>query len=103
MPVQLGATFTPQRPAIRRMNDDREGIGRPRDEIPPAVIQEIRRYMRQNGRAPSSNWVYRMTRSMLPSGGFNRDKTRRAIDLARKNPDARSEAAAPARMGQEAS
>ncbi|MGI5916609.1 MAG: FtsK/SpoIIIE domain-containing protein [Anaerolineae bacterium] len=103
MPVQLGTPASPQRSTIRRMNDHREGIGRPRDEIPPAVIQEIRRYIRQHGRAPSSNWVYRMTRSMLPSGGFNRDKTRRAIDLARKAPDARPEATTSARVGQEAS
>jgi hypothetical protein len=31
--------------------------------------------------------VYRMTRDMLPTGGFNRDKARRAIRLATHPPE----------------
>ena len=56
--------------------------GRPLDEIPPAVLREIRRYVETNGSEPSSNWVYRLTKSHLPTGGFNRAKARRAIELA---------------------
>lgn len=58
------------------------GGGRPMDEIPSAVVREIRRYIEKNGSEPSSNWVYRMTRSRLSTGGFNRAKARRAIELA---------------------
>jgi S-DNA-T family DNA segregation ATPase FtsK/SpoIIIE len=58
------------------------GGGRPLDEIPPAVVREIRRYIEKNGGEPSSNWVYRLTKSRLPTGGFNRAKARRAIELA---------------------
>lgn len=56
--------------------------GRPLDDIPESVIREIRRYVRNHGTQPSSNWVYRLTREMLPTGGFNRDKARRAIAAA---------------------
>ena len=45
-------------------------------------MREIQAYIQQNGRAPSSNWIYRLTRSKLPTGGFNRDKAQRALDLA---------------------
>lgn len=58
--------------------------GRPRDDIPDVVLQEIVKYIRQQGRPPSSNWVYRVTRDMLPTGGYNRIKSRRAIDLAQR-------------------
>lgn len=57
-------------------------VGRPLDEIPDAVIHEIRRYVREHGRPPSSNWIYRLTKEMLPTGGFNRDKARRAMAAA---------------------
>ena len=63
-------------------NGGGNGGGRPLDEIPEAVIREIRRYWETNGREPSSNWIYRLTREMLPTGGFNRAKARRAIELA---------------------
>lgn len=59
------------------------GAGRRPDDIPDAIIVEIRRYMREHGEEPSSNWVYRLTRKMLPTGGFNRAKARRAIEEAR--------------------
>jgi hypothetical protein len=41
---------------------------------------------------------------MLPTGGFNRDKTRRAIDLARSNAENREAGitATPARIAREA-
>lgn len=55
------------------------GGGRPLDDIPDRVIRDIQKYMRANGCAPSSNWVYRLTRGMLPTGGFNRDKAQRAV------------------------
>jgi hypothetical protein len=45
-------------------------------------VAEIQRYMRENGHPPSSNWVYRRTRELLPTGGFNRDKVRRALAAA---------------------
>lgn len=57
-------------------------VGRPLDDIPHEIVREIQTYIQQNGRAPSSNWIYRMTRSKLPTGGFNRDKAQRALDLA---------------------
>jgi hypothetical protein len=57
-------------------------IGRPIDDIPSFVIDRIRAYVNQYGEAPSSNWVYRVTKAMLPSGGFNRAKARRAISAA---------------------
>ncbi len=56
--------------------------GRPLDDIPDSVVTEIQRYMRENGHPPSSNWVYRRTRELLPTGGFNRDKVRRALAAA---------------------
>ncbi len=63
------------------------GGGRPLDEIPATVVQEIQRYIRRYGEEPSSNWVYRVTRATVATGGFNRAKARRAIDLAlRKEP-----------------
>ena len=56
--------------------------GRPKDTIPDHVIEEIQRFVVEEGAEPSSNWVYRVTRSMLPSGGFNRAKAQRAIEVA---------------------
>jgi DNA segregation ATPase FtsK/SpoIIIE, S-DNA-T family len=53
--------------------------GRPLDDIPEGVVREIQHYVLRHGREPSSNWVYRLTHDTQPSGGFNRDKTRRAI------------------------
>lgn len=44
----------------------------------------IARYMLAEGRDPSSNWVYRRTRELLPTGGYSRNKARRAIRLARQ-------------------
>jgi hypothetical protein len=104
MPIQMSAMLAPRRPNAAAAINDHDNAGRPRDEIPPSVVQEIRRYMRQHGRPPSSNWVYRLTRSMLPTGGFNRDKTRRAIDLARSNAENREAGitATPARIAREA-
>ncbi len=58
------------------------GGGRGLDEIPDGVVKEIRRFAAENGEAPSLNWVYRMTRERLPTGGFGRDKAQRAIDAA---------------------
>jgi energy-coupling factor transporter ATP-binding protein EcfA2 len=58
------------------------GGGRPLDDIPAFVVQEIRRYVQEHGQEPSSNWVYRLTRESIPSGGFNRAKARRAVDAA---------------------
>ena len=62
------------------------GDGRPPDDIPEEALREIKRYVRQHGRRPSLNWVYRMTKERLPTGGFNRDKARRAIRLAGQAP-----------------
>jgi len=56
--------------------------GRPPDDIPDSVVHEIRRYIREHGRPPSSNWIYRLTKELLPTGGFNRDKARRAMAAA---------------------
>ncbi|MGM0401038.1 MAG: FtsK/SpoIIIE domain-containing protein [Chloroflexota bacterium] len=56
--------------------------GRPPDSIPPQVIQAIRDYLGEHGEPPSLNWVYRYTKETLPTGGFNRDKARRAIARA---------------------
>jgi len=58
--------------------------GRPLDDIPDTVIRQIQHYMRSQGRLPSSNWVYRLTRELVPTGGFNRAKAQRAIDVARQ-------------------
>ncbi len=63
------------------------GDGRPPDDIPQEALREINRYVRQHGHRPSLNWVYRMTKEMLPTGGFNRDKARRAIRLAVRAPE----------------
>jgi hypothetical protein len=57
--------------------------GRPPDEIPAFVVQEIQRYEARHGHPPSSNWVYRFTRRTVPTGGFNRAKTERALEAAR--------------------
>ncbi|NLX36759.1 MAG: DUF87 domain-containing protein [Chloroflexi bacterium] len=59
-------------------------VGRPHDDIPKQVLQMIARYMLAEGRDPSSNWVYRRTRELLPTGGYSRNKARRAIRLARQ-------------------
>lgn len=56
--------------------------GRPLDDIPHSVIREIQHYVQEHGETPSSNWVYRMTREVLPTGGFNRAKAKRAIEAA---------------------
>ena len=66
--------------------------GRPLDDIPEAVVREIQRYIREHGREPSSNWVYRLTRETLPTGGFNREKSKRAITEASRNLVSRREA-----------
>ena len=58
------------------------GGGRQLDEIPSSVLREIRTYVGKHGKEPSCNWVYDLTRNMLPTGGFNRDKARRAIAQA---------------------
>jgi len=58
------------------------GSGRHLDEIPPSVLHEIRAYVGAHGREPSCNWVYNLTHATLPTGGFNRDKARRAIAQA---------------------
>jgi len=74
--------------AEREANWGAGGVGgRPLDEIPPSVLREIRRYVEQHGREPSSNWIYRLTKAHLPTGGFNRAKARRALELA-LNPEA---------------
>ncbi|MBC7316395.1 MAG: hypothetical protein H5T70_08260, partial [Chloroflexi bacterium] len=74
--------------AEREANWGAGGVGgRPLDEIPPSVLWEIRRYVEQHGREPSSNWIYRLTKERLPTGGFNRAKARRALELA-LNPEA---------------
>lgn len=57
-------------------------LGRPPDEIPAFVVQEIRRYEARHGHPPSSNWVYRFTRRTVPTGGFNRAKAERALEAA---------------------
>ena len=83
---RLPATVSPARgrplSLVSSVNDPGTSPGRPPDDIPLAVIQEIRRYMASERRAPSSNWIYRTTREMLPTGGFNRDKARRALEIA---------------------
>lgn len=68
----------PSKDALSR----RVGSGRGLDEIPDEVLSEIQRFVAENGEAPSLNWVYRMTRERLPSGGFRREKAQRAIDAA---------------------
>ena len=45
-------------------------------------LRALNRYIDKHGSEPSSNWVYRLTRKRLPTGGFNRDKARRAISAA---------------------
>lgn len=56
--------------------------GRPPDEIDPGVIAAIQGYKRDNGDWPSLSWVYRLTKANLPTGGYNRDKARRALVAA---------------------
>lgn len=56
--------------------------GRPQEDIPQVVIEKIRAYTAEHKRAPSSNWVYKLTREMLPTGGFSRGKIKRALDIA---------------------
>jgi len=60
------------------------GGGRPVDDIPSFVVQEIRRYHARHGHPPSSNWIYRYTRQKLPTGGFNRAKAERALQAAQE-------------------
>ena len=82
VPVRM--TQSGGRPRIaHRVETSSAGSGRPLDEIPASVIEAIRGYMRAHGEAPSSNWVYCRTKEMLPTGGYNRAKTRRAIEEAR--------------------
>ena len=68
------------RPSVCATSDGQPG--RPPDDIPLSVVSEIRRYVRRHGAEPSSNWVYRLTKRTMPTGGFNRDKVRRAISAA---------------------
>jgi DNA segregation ATPase FtsK/SpoIIIE-like protein len=84
MPAQADGAlaFRPTATASDRESGGGDGGGRPLDEIPDVVLREIRRYVRRHGREPSSNWVYRMTRGLVPTGGFNRDKAQRAIQMA---------------------
>jgi hypothetical protein len=63
--------------------------GRSLDDIPPFVVHEIRRYHARHGRLPSSNWVYRYTRSRLPTGGFGRAKAERALQAAQGSLESR--------------
>jgi S-DNA-T family DNA segregation ATPase FtsK/SpoIIIE len=70
--------------------------GRPMDDIPESVVREIQHYIGEHGRPPSSNWVYRMTKQALPTGGFNRDKVRRALLAAGV---AAAQLTVPARVG----
>jgi len=70
---------------VARRAPDADGLGgRPLDDIPFSVIEEIQKYVREQGKPPSSNWVYRLTRDMLPTGGYNRKKSRRAIEAAQQ-------------------
>lgn len=69
--------------------------GRGLDEIPPFVIREIRRYQARHGHPPSSNWVYRLTRRTVPTGGFNRAKAERALRAAGAVPHAHRSHAQP--------
>lgn len=55
--------------------------GRPQDDIPHVVVEKIRGYAAEHKRAPSSNWVYKLTREMFQRG-FNREKVKRALDMA---------------------
>ena len=82
VPVRLTQSVSQPRIA-QRAEASSAGSGRPLDEIPASVIEAIRGYMREHGEAPSSNWVYCRTKEMLPTGGYNRAKTRRAIEEAR--------------------
>ncbi len=63
-------------------DQDKDSSGRPPDPIPPQVVQRIQDYVDEHGESPSLNWVYRFTKETVPTGGFNRDKARRAIDMA---------------------
>jgi DNA segregation ATPase FtsK/SpoIIIE-like protein len=53
--------------------------GRGLDDIPPEVIEMVRAYRNSAGRWPSLTWIYEETRTMYESGGFGRDKARRAL------------------------
>jgi S-DNA-T family DNA segregation ATPase FtsK/SpoIIIE len=61
---------------------DSASAGRPEDPIPEEVVREIEGYIETHGEPPSLNWVYRFTKRTVPTGGFNRDKARRAIAAA---------------------
>ena len=64
------------------MTDPGRGVGRPADEIPEWIVRQIRAFAAENGRLPSSNWVYEATKASVPTGGFNRQKAQRALALA---------------------
>ncbi|MFH1085332.1 MAG: FtsK/SpoIIIE domain-containing protein, partial [Chloroflexota bacterium] len=81
LPVRMCALVGPGGDDDELMREGGNG-GRPRDDIPPQIVDQIRAYIAENGRPPSSNWVYRLSRSVLPSGGFNREKARRALEAA---------------------
>ncbi len=74
----------PRRGGSARRQAPEPNVGRPRDDIPKHVLRLIARYITAEGREPSSNWVYRRTRELLPTGGYSRNKARRAIHLARQ-------------------
>jgi len=72
----------PERDAAEGASRGISGTGRPLDEIPASIVREIRRYQRRHGDAPSLNWVYRLTKKRLSTGGFGREKAQRAIEVA---------------------
>lgn len=81
-PVSLPVAGAPLPELPEAAVEGHGGGGRPLDDIPERVVSLIADYVAKNGKEPSSNWVYRQTRRMLPTGGFCRAKARRAIDLA---------------------
>jgi hypothetical protein len=68
----------------RKLSSDNgnDSQGRPQDDIPDDVLKMIRDYHDENGKEPSLNWIYEMTRETQDTGGYNRDKARRALELA---------------------
>ncbi len=57
--------------------------GRPIDTIDAALVEEIQRWHASTGCYPSNNKICRMSRQTL-GHGVNRDKARRALELAKQ-------------------
>lgn len=80
-PPRLPPVCTGTVSSVRAAAIARRGQGRPTEEPDAQVVAEVRDYITKHGEAPSSNWIYRVSRHEL-GAGYGRDKAQRAIDAA---------------------